>query len=96
MPQIPMYPWYTYTAITLLWLVALGGLWAILRLYFRLFTRALFMIPRLLDLGWMRLFGVSLTSAGTSHWALPREVKQAGLLRGGWAPPGGLAGDRAA
>ena len=54
MLPIPQYPWYTYTAITLLWLVALGGLWAILRLYVRLFTRALFMIPRLLDLGWLR------------------------------------------
>src|SRR6516162_1545762 len=86
MPSIPPYPWYTYTAITLLWLVALGGLWAILRLYVRLLTRALFMIPRLLDLGWLRLFGVPLTSAGTAHWALPREVKQAGLLRADGLP----------
>jgi type IV secretion system protein VirD4 len=81
MPQIPSYPWYTYLALTLCWLLALGTLWGLLRLWCRLLARVMGTVPRLLDLGWLWCFGAPLSSAGTSHWALAKEVKAAGLLQ---------------
>lgn len=80
LPTLPDYPAYTYVALLVCWLMALGALCWGVRLAFAAVRAAVTTVPRLLDAAWLRLFGASLTAAGSSHWALPAEVHAAGLL----------------
>ena len=59
----------------------MGACWWGVALVFQVLSRAWQTVPRLVDLGWLHLFGTTLSSAGTAHFALPREVARAGLLR---------------
>ena len=79
-PTVPDYPAYTYIALGVLWLFTAGALIVLLILAVRSLLYVLSGAGRTLRAVVQWIFGLPLVSAGSAHFASPREIKAAGLL----------------